>query len=301
MNLWLRRIRLLMLCVVLILLSSISFAAQESRIMIHNISDKIYMLSSGSPGNIGVFVGEDGVILIDDQFAPLTEEIVAAIREITDQQIRFLVNTHAHPDHVGGNENLGKQGVIIIGRDNIRSRMAQGIFGGSPFPEVALPIITFSDTVTFHLNGEAVHAFKVVDAHTDSDTVIHFAGSDVIHTGDVFRTTTYPFIDTDNGGSFQGQIEVLTQLINLAGAKTVLIPGHGEPSTVDGVIEFRDMLVTISSRVQELIAQGKTIDEVLEAHVTADYDARWDIKPGDMSHYGRVPFVKMIYRQLHGN
>ena len=293
--------RMIVLCLAFTLLIPISGGSEEARVKTHKISDKVYMLDSGSPGNIGAFVGEDGVILIDDQFAPLTEEVIAAIGGITDEPIRFLVNTHAHPDHIGGNENLGKRGVIIVGRDEIRSRMLQGIFGGAPYPEIALPVITFSETVTFHLNGEPVRAFKVVNAHTDSDTVIHFIGSDVIHTGDVFRTTTYPFIDTNSGGSFQGQIEVLGQLMKLGSSKTIFIPGHGKPGTVKSVQEFHTMLVTVNNHVQALVAQGKSLEEVLEADVTKDFDDRWDIKPGDMSHYGKVPFVKMVYRQLRGN
>jgi glyoxylase-like metal-dependent hydrolase (beta-lactamase superfamily II) len=275
--------------------------AQESRIKTSKVSDNIYMLEAGAPGNIGVFFGEDGVILIDDQFAPLTDEIVIAIGKITHQKIRFLLNTHAHPDHVGGNENLGELGILIIGQDNVRAHMVQGIFGGSPYPDKALPIITFNDTVTFHMNGEEVKAFKVANAHTDSDTIIHFLGSDVIHTGDVFRTTTYPFIDTDNGGNFLGQIKVLEQLLALAGPKTMFIPGHGKVSTKEGVKEFYLMLVTVKRRVEELIRQGKTLKEVLQAQVTADYDERWDIKPSDMEHYGKVPFIEMVYQQLRAH
>ena len=196
------------------------------QIKTHKITDTVYMLE-GEGGNIGVFAGEDGVFLIDDQFAPLTDKIVAAIGEITDQDIRFLINTHIHPDHTGGNENLGKQGVTIVAHDNVRTRLAEGIFNSPPAPKEALPVITLNDTVTFHLNGETVHAFKTPNAHTDGDTVTHFQGTNVIHTGDVFRTTTYPFVDKTHGGSFQGLLDTLQLLLERAGPDTTIIPGHG--------------------------------------------------------------------------
>ncbi|CAN0509484.1 unnamed protein product, partial [Discosporangium mesarthrocarpum] len=181
---------------ILLLCSSVAHAQRDFsnvEIIAHPVAGSVYYLE-GAGGNIGVTIGEDGVVMIDDQYAPLTDRIVAAIRELTDQEIRFLINTHVHGDHTGGNENLGRMGVIILARDEVRVRLAQ------QSPAAALPVLTYSDAITIHLNGEEVFAFPVPPAHTDGDTFIHFRDSDVIHAGDVFRTTAYPVIDTNNGG-----------------------------------------------------------------------------------------------------
>ena len=265
-----------MLC---LLLSTVSIALAQERdfsaveIKTHKVTDTIYMLE-GAGGNIGVCVGEDGVFLIDDQFAPLTDKIVAAIQKLSDKDIRFLINTHIHPDHTGGNENFGKRGVIIVGHDNIRSRLQESMFNRPPLPDIALPIITFNDTVTFHINGEAVRALKLPNAHTDGDTLIHFQGSDVIHAGDVFRTTTYPYIDKAHGGSFQGTLDALAILIEMTGPNTKIIPGHGDIADRDMAETFRTMLVTIKDRMMAQIQQNKTLQEVMAANITEDYDER---------------------------
>jgi glyoxylase-like metal-dependent hydrolase (beta-lactamase superfamily II) len=264
----------------------------------HKVTDSIYMLE-GAGGNIGVSAGADGVILIDDQFAPLTDKIVAAIKAISDKEIRFLINTHIHPDHVGGNENLGKQGVQIIAHDNIRSRLAAGVNNNPPLPDVALPVVTFNDTVTFHMNGEPVKAFKVANAHTDGDTVIHFTDSNVIHTGDVFRTTTYPFIDAANGGSFSGLLDVLQQLYDMSNPETVIIPGHGVITDREMVKEFLTMLVTVRDRIKEQIDQGKTVEDVVAANVTAEYDERWAPQPGGF--FSKEAFIALVFNELKGN
>jgi glyoxylase-like metal-dependent hydrolase (beta-lactamase superfamily II) len=261
----------------------------------HKITDTIYMLE-GAGGNIGVSAGEDGVFLVDDQYAPLTDKIVAAIEKISDKDIRFLINTHIHPDHTGGNENFGKRGVIIVGHDNIRSRLQQSMFGRPPLPDIALPIITFNDTVTFHMNGEAVRALKLPSAHTDGDTLIHFQGSDVIHAGDVFRTTTYPYIDKAHGGSFAGMLDALALLIEMAGPNTKVIPGHGVIADRDMVETFRTMLVTIKDRMMAQIQQGKTLEEVMAANITEDYDARWAPEPGGF--FSKEAFISLVYEEL---
>jgi glyoxylase-like metal-dependent hydrolase (beta-lactamase superfamily II) len=268
------------------------------QIKTNKVTDNIYMLE-GSGGNIGVLTGDDGVVLIDDQFAPLTEKIVAAIKEISDKDIRFLINTHIHPDHTGGNENLGKMGVDIIAHDNVRSRLAAGVNNNPPLPKEGLPVVTFNDTVTFHMNGETVKAFKVGSAHTDGDTVIHFMDSNVIHTGDVFRTTSYPFIDKNNGGSFGGLLEVLQQLYDMSGAETVIIPGHGVITDREMVKQFRDMLVTIRDRVKEQIDQGKTLEEITAANVTAEYDERWAPPPGGF--FSKEAFIALVFNDLKGD
>ncbi|NIO08724.1 MAG: MBL fold metallo-hydrolase [Deltaproteobacteria bacterium] len=176
----------------------------------HPVAGSVYMLE-GSGGNIGVSIGTEGIFLVDDQFAPLTEKIVAAIRKLSNKDIRFLINTHIHGDHTGGNENFGKMGTLIFSHDAVRSRLEEGLINrrtgqrnpGSP--REALPLVTYKDRVTFHLNGEEVQVLKVPNAHTDGDSIIHFKGSNVIHMGDVFRTTSYPFIDQPHGEHSRGR------------------------------------------------------------------------------------------------
>lgn len=272
------------------------FSAVE--IKTHKVADTIYMLE-GAGGNIGISAGADGVFMIDDQYAPLTDKILAAIREISDKDIRFLINTHIHPDHVGGNENLGRQGVTIIGHQSIRKWLAEGVFGNPPAPEVALPVITFKDGVTFHLNGEEARAYKVPNSHTDGDTIVHFVGSDVIHTGDVFRTTAFPVIDTRHGGTYRGTLQTLDIIYEAAGSYTKIIPGHGEVTNRAMVATFRDMVATIGNRVQEMIDAGATLDAVIAAKVTADYDERWDYRPGFF--ITKDDFVATIYNELSGS
>jgi glyoxylase-like metal-dependent hydrolase (beta-lactamase superfamily II) len=242
---------------------------ESVEIIVHPVAGNVSYIE-GSGGNIGLFVGEDGVFLIDDQYAPLTERIVAAIRKISDEPIRFLVNTHMHPDHVGGNENFGKMGTLIFGHDNVRSQMAIAGYEQEP------PLVTFSDEMSFHINGETVHVFKTPDAHTNGDSYIHFKGSNVIHTGDVYRTTSYPYVDTANGGSFLGTIKSYDLLIEIADADTKIVPGHGVVSNVADVRAFRDMLLVIRDRVGAAIAEGMSLEQIQAAGLTSEFDDRWD-------------------------
>ncbi len=237
-------------------------------IKIRPVSGNVSVIE-GRGGNIGLFHGSDGVFLIDDQYAPLTDRIVAAIRDITDAPIRFLVNTHMHPDHTGGNENFGKLGTVIFGHDNVRTQMLAAEYQEAP------PVVTFSDTVSFHINDELVHVFKVPDSHTNGDAYIKFEESNVIHTGDVYRTTTYPYIDTSNGGSYLGTIEALDVLIEACDDETKIIPGHGTISNAVEATAFRDMLVTIRDRVADSIANDMTLEEIQQAGLTSEFDDRW--------------------------
>jgi len=241
----------------------------DVEIKVHPVSGNVSYLE-GSGGNIGLFVGEDGVFLIDDQYALLTDKIVAAIRTVSNEPIRFLINTHMHPDHVGGNENFGKMGTLIFGHDNVRSQMAIAGYEQEP------PLVTFSKDMSFHINGERVHVFKTPDAHTNGDVYVHFEGSNVIHTGDVYRTTSYPYIDTANGGSFLGTINAYDLLISIADADTKIVPGHGVTSNVADVRAFRDMLLVIRDRIRTVIADGMTLEQIQSAGLTAEYDERWD-------------------------
>jgi len=245
------------------------FAAVE--IVTHHLAGNVHYLE-GRGGNIGVLVGDDGVVMVDDQFAPLTEKIVAAIAALSDEEIRFVINTHVHPDHTGGNENLGGMGVAIVAHDNVRLRMAQGIRGGPPAPVVARPIVTFGDRLNMHLNGEEIEIAKVPNAHTDGDSFIHFKTSNVLHLGDVFRTGAFPVIDTANGGTAKGTIEALGVALEMAGPDTIVLPGHGTPSTRADVERFLDLVIDVEQRVSGLIEQGMTLEQVMAAAPTAPYD-----------------------------
>lgn len=242
----------------------------------------IYMLT-GSGGNMAVSAGEDGVFLVDDQFAPLTEKITRAIREIRDEPVRFVVNTHWHGDHTGGNENLGEAGAVIIAHGNVRRRlhanqikemrMLRGPHD-SRAPE-GLPVITFTDAVTFHINGESVRVFHVPPAHTDGDSVVHFQGADVLHAGDLFFNGTYPFIDIDSGGSVEGMIDAQEQILSLCGDDSVIIPGHGPISNAAELRRARQMLITVRNRVQNAIDKAMTLEELIAGDPLADLDGEW--------------------------
>lgn len=236
---------------------------------VHPVAGKVSYIE-GSGGNIGLFTGEDGVFLIDDQYAPLTDKIVAAIRTVSAEPIRFLVNTHMHPDHTGGNENFGRMGTLIFGHENVRSQMAAAKTAEEP------PLITFSEDMSFHINGETVHVFKTPNAHTNGDVYVRFETSNVIHTGDVYRTTSYPYIDSANGGSFLGTIKAYDLLIEVSDSDTKIVPGHGVISNVYEVRAFRDMLLVIRDRVAAAIRDGRTMEEVQAAGLTSEYDERWD-------------------------
>ncbi len=244
------------------------------------VRDGIYMLV-GQGGNIGLSVGEDGAFLIDDQYAPLTDKIRAAIARITDKPIRFLINTHWHGDHTGGNENLGKAGVLIVAHENVRKRMSVEQFLEAfdqrvpASPEAALPVITFTDEVTFHWNGDDIRVFHVAPAHTDGDAVVFFERGDVLHAGDTFFNSQYPFIDVSSGGNITGMINAADRMLEIAGADTKIIPGHGELGGPAELREYRNMLEMIRERVGKLIAEGKSADEVVQLKLTAALDARW--------------------------
>ena len=264
------------------------------------VAPNVWMLE-GLGGNIGVSVGDDGVLLIDDQYAPLTDKIVAAVRKITDKPIRYLVNTHWHGDHTGGNENLGKAGVLIVAHDNVRTRLMTDqvtLLGKTPASsKVALPLITFNDRMTYHLNGDTITVYKVPNSHTDSDAFIRFRNANVVHTGDVFAAYRYPYVDTINGGSMPGIVRAMDELIASIDDNTKVIPGHGGVSSKKDVIAYRDMIATVSARVEAMVKQGRTLEEIKAARPTADFDERWGkFRRGDLFidfvYYGYVPYKK---------
>lgn len=248
------------------------FAAVQ--VTAHPVAGNIYYLE-GRGGNIGVAVGDEGIVLIDTQFAPLTEKIMAAVRSISNADVKLVLNTHVHPDHTGGNQNMRGLGLPVAAHDNVRVRMAQGLNGGEPAPADALPAITFGDSIRLYFNGQNVRVFKVPPAHTDGDSFVYFEDVNVIHVGDVFRTTGYPVIDANNGGTAQGTLDALQMVLDIAGPETKLIPGHGEVSSVADVREFRDMVAEVTRRVSALVADGMTLEQVLAAAPTADLDERW--------------------------
>ena len=251
----------------------------------HHVAGTVHYLA-GRGGNIGLSIGDDGVVMIDDQFAPLTERIVEAIGGISNGNIRFLINTHVHGDHTGGNENLGRMGIAILAAERVRLRLAERL------PAVALPVLTYNEPVTIHLNGEDVRLIPVPPAHTDGDTFIHFRDSDVLHLGDVFRTVAFPVIDRNNGGTLDGTIEALGIAAGIAGRGTKIVPGHGVVSGREDVVEFRDMIIDVGAKVRALVADGATYDEVLAAGPTAAYEAKW----GDPQR-----FLTAVYAELSGD
>ena len=251
------------------------------------LNETTYMLT-GAGGNLGLSVGEDAVFLIDDQYAPLTERINAAIRQITPKPVRFVLNTHWHGDHTGGNENMGKAGALIVAHDNVRKRMSSDQFiellkmNVKASPKGALPVVTFGGTMTFHVNGEELRALHMPRAHTDGDAIVHFTKSDVIHMGDIYFNGMYPFIDTSSGGTPEGTIAACDQVLALASDATRIIPGHGPLSNKAELKAYRDMIATVNARVKEMVAAGRKADEIFAAGVTRDFDEKWGkgfIKP----------------------
>jgi len=244
------------------------------------VADGIYMLT-GRGGNLGLSVGTDGAFLIDDQYAPLSDKILAAVKAITPDPVRFVVNTHWHGDHTGGNENMGKAGALLVAHENVRKRMSTEQFSAiwqsttPASPEGALPVVTFAEGVTFHWNGEEIRVYHVPPAHTDGDAVVHFVKADVVHMGDCFFNGTYPFIDTSSGGRVDGVIGAADRVLAGISDKTRIIPGHGPLATRADLQAYRDVVKTIRDRIAKLKAAGKSVDDVLAAKPTAEYDEKW--------------------------
>ena len=232
----------------------------------------IYRLE-GAGGNIGLSIGEDGAFLIDDQYAPLTPKLLKAIGNLTDKPVKYVINTHWHGDHVGGNANLAATGTVVVAHDNVRNRMAAP--GEKQSPAEALPVITFSDSTTYYLNGQKIHAFHVAHAHTDGDSIIHFTDANIIHAGDILFNGLYPFIDLDSGGSVDGYIAAMERLAALADADTQIIAGHGPLASKADVERSIAMVRDGRARVEALVKGGMTLDEVLAADPLAGYHADW--------------------------
>jgi cyclase len=277
------------------------------------IAPNLYMLSGsenvdpghpdGAGGRIGVLAGPDGIFMVDAQYAQISEKVLAAIRRIDAGPIRFLVNTHLHGDHTAGNAAFAKLGAVIFAREELREGMARTPANAPPRDPARLPVVTYGmgEPVRLRMNGETVELIPVRAAHTGGDTMIRFVNADAIMVGDFYRNFGYPFIDVTNGGSLKGALEALELTMKIAGPNTKIIPGHGTFINRTDIIPYRDMILAVQSKVQELIAQGKTEDDVLAAKVTAPFDAK---VPG-----GLLPantgggttadrFVRMVYSQL---
>jgi glyoxylase-like metal-dependent hydrolase (beta-lactamase superfamily II) len=255
-------------------------AAQAVEFELKPAGGKVYMLS-GQGGNIGVCVGDDGVFAIDDQFAPLTPRILAEIEKISEKPIRFVVNTHWHGDHTGGNENLGKAGAIIVAHANVRKRMSEEQFMEAfnrtvePAPKGALPVVTFEQSVTFHWNDENIEVVHVQPAHTDGDSFVHLRSANALHAGDVFFNGMYPFIDTSTGGNLEGMIRAVERILERCDAETRIIPGHGPLASRADLERYQRMLTTVRDRIEPMLRAGRSRDEVIAAKPTADLDADW--------------------------
>jgi len=266
----------------------------DTTIRTEQVVPGIYVLI-GRGGHIGVSTGADGVFLIDDQYAPMTPSVVAALSDLNVGLPRFVLNTHWHGDHTGGNENLAKEGALLVAHDQVRARMSTDQFVSfvqsavPASPQAALPVVTFSDAVSFHLNGDEIRGTFAPHAHTDGDVFVQFRKANVIHTGDLFFRF-YPFIDISSGGSVSGVIAAVDRMLAMADDKTRIIPGHGPLANRADLVEYREMLVVTSGRIRDLIKAGKTLDEIVAAAPNADYDPKWA-----WSFITAERYVQMVY------
>jgi len=282
----------------LLLLACTTIQAQDSATSFKSteVTEGIYLLEGADGfggGNISLLVGDDKIVLIDDAMVPTAPALLSAALEVAGRPIDFVINTHLHGDHVGGNALLSDDGAIVFAHHNIRKRLAEDpTDAGGP---AGLPVVTFSDEITFHVNGMTAHAFYVENAHTDGDAAIHFVEANTIHAGDVMFNKLFPFIDIDNGGSIDGYIAGQELLLSMADDKTIIIPGHGALASKADLRENLDVLIDCKARVAKLVADGKSIEEVLEINPLADYH--------DTYNWGFITTERMtrtLYRGLSG-
>ncbi|MGZ6210291.1 MAG: MBL fold metallo-hydrolase [Syntrophales bacterium] len=268
------------------------------QIQTEKVADNVYMLV-GAGGNIGISAGKDCVFMIDTSYAPLADKIKAAIATVSDKPIQYIVNTHWHQDHVGGNEYFAKAGATVVAHDNVRKRVSTEqvvkILNKTvpTLPEPALPVITFSRSVTFYLNGNEIYILNIARAHTDGDAIVHFRKSNVIHMGDIYFNGMYPFIDLSAGGSMNGMIRAVKNILLLCDRDTKVIPGHGHLSNKTELEEYLKMLVAVRDRVSHEIKAGKPLDAIIASQPTRDFDPVWGkgfMKPEQ--------FVTIVYESL---
>jgi len=291
-------------------------AAADAELHILHVQGNVHMLV-GAGGNIALQVGDDGVLLVDTGLAANAEKVVAAIRTISNKPIRYIVNTHVHPDHVGGNDYIGKLGSTIAGgnvgagagvgagiiaHENVLNRMSAPTGQQAPFPTTAWPTDTYiSKQKELFFNGESLQIIHQPAAHTDGDSIVYFRKSDVIVAGDLFITTTYPFIDSMRGGNIQGIIAALNNMLDIAIPKamqeggTYIIPGHGRLTDEADLLEYRDMITIIRDRIQDGVKRGQTLEQVKAGKPTLDYDARWGATSG---FWTTDQFIEAVYKDL---
>ena len=270
-------------------------ALDTVQIRVSALAPGVYMLT-GAGGNIGLAVGDEAVFVVDDQFAPLTPRILAAIATVTSKPVRFVVNTHWHFDHTGGNENMGKAGALLVAHENVRKRMSTDQFIEAlnrrepAAPPGALPVVTFTDGVTFHINGDALVVTHSPRAHTDGDAIVFFTKANVLHAGDSFLSAGLPFVDLSSGGSIHGIIASAERVVAMTNDQTKIIPGHGPVADRARVRAWREMLVALRDRMTAEVAAGRTVEQVLAANITAAYAKEW---PG-----GHERFVRLLHQEL---
>ena len=254
-------------------------AQQEVKVVTTKLGGNVYGID-GQGGRAAALVGPDGIFLVDAQFARVTDKIVAALKELSPSPLKFLVNTHVHGDHTGGNENFAKLGVTILGRPSLRAQLlnprpAPGNGQVPPVaPPAALPVVLFDAPTTVYLDGETIRMIPLPAAHTDGDTAVKFEQADVLMTGDVFRSQGFPAAAVTNGGSFLGTIEALTQMIAMAGPNTKVVPGHGPVVDKAALVFHRDMAVTVRDRVAKMLREGKSADDILASKPTAEFEEK---------------------------
>jgi glyoxylase-like metal-dependent hydrolase (beta-lactamase superfamily II) len=271
---------------------------------VKKVQGNVYMLT-GAGGNVTVQIGDEGVLIVDTQFAPMAPKILAAVRTLSDKPIRYIANTHVHPDHSGGNEALAKAGgATIVGHENILRVMA-GAKDGSVDDRYrqgpgAQPTMTFTDRRTIRFNGEDVELIHVPAAHSTGDTIVYFRGSNVISGGDVFAITRYPVVDVEGGGRVSGMINGLNLMATLSNpsnvkGRTYIVPGHGRLCDREDLVKYRDMSVILSDRVEAMIRKGMTLAQVIAAKPTAEYDPLYGASTGQAS---TESFIEDLYRSL---
>jgi glyoxylase-like metal-dependent hydrolase (beta-lactamase superfamily II) len=263
-----------------------------------DLGDHLYMLE-GQGGNITVAVAKDGIIMVDGEFAPLHDKIKAAISTVSNQPIKYLINTHFHGDHTGGNEPFARDGAVVVAEVNVKNRLAAGTTNGltgvktPPAPQDALPAKTYTGAFHIRLNGRVADLKHIANAHTDGDTYVWFKTANVLSTGDTFTNARYPNIDFANGGNIRGMIAATDAYLKLTNGKTRIVPGHGPLADKAALIEYRTMLVTARDRMAKLVKEGKSEDDVVAAKPFADLDAKW--APSELASKN---FIRVVYHSL---